>query len=123
MMFWILIIIFAFFIVHFLIMKNIGLISPKDAVSFLKDGALVIDVRSPAEFASGHLAEAINIPLADVEKTAPIRAADKNQALLLHCQAGVRSGEAQSKLKNLGYVNVFNLGSYQRAESIVNQAR
>lgn len=103
-------------------MKNIGLISPQQAAALLKDGALVIDVRTIDEFKSGHLRNAINIPLDEVERTVPARVTDKNHALLLHCRAGMRSGAAQSKLKNLGYTNVFNLGSYERAESIVNKA-
>jgi rhodanese-related sulfurtransferase len=44
---------------------------------------------------------------------------DKNRALLLHCQSGMRSGVARKKLKALGYPNAFNLGSYRRAEEIV----
>jgi rhodanese-related sulfurtransferase len=46
---------------------------------------------------------------------------DKNQALLLHCQSGVRSGVARKKLIALGYPNAFNLGSYGRAMQIVNE--
>ena len=103
--------------------KKTGQISPKEALAHLKNGALVIDVRSPGEFNSGHLPVAINIPLDEIETALPKRTKDKNQVLLLHCQSGIRSGMAKSKLKGLGYTNAFNLGSYGRAESILKQAQ
>ena len=101
-------------------MKKSGQISAKDALEKLKAGALVIDVRSAGEFSSGHLAKAINIPLDEIETALPKRVKDKNQVLLLHCASGMRSGMAKSKLNGMGYMNAFNLGSYGRAEKIVN---
>src|SRR5450631_1337090 len=96
-------------------MKKSGQISAKDALEKLKTGALVIDVRSPGEFNSGHLPVAINIPLDEIETALPRRVKDKNQILLLHCQSGMRSGMAKQKLQGMGYTNAFNLGSYGRA--------
>lgn len=100
--------------------KKTGQISAKEAIKKLKTGALVIDVRSPGEFSSGHLAKAISIPLDEIKTALPKRVKDKNQALLLHCASGMRSGIAKSKLIGIGYTNAFNLGSYGRAEKIVN---
>jgi phage shock protein E len=88
-------------------------------MAYLKDGALVIDVRSSAEFSSGHLPNAINLPLEEIETALPRRVKDKNKVLLLHCQSGMRSGVAKSRLTGLGYANTFNLGSYARAARIV----
>jgi len=101
-------------------MKKSGQISAKEALEKLKNGALVIDVRSAGEFSSGHLAKAINIPLDEIETDLPKRVKDKNQVLLLHCASGMRSGMAKTKLIGMGYTNAFNLGSYGRAEKIVN---
>jgi phage shock protein E len=98
--------------------KNLGQISAKAALVYLKNGALVIDVRSRGEFNSGHLAEVINLPLDEIEAALPKRVKDKNQVLLLHCASGMRSGMAKGKLKSLGYANVFNLGSFARARKI-----
>jgi phage shock protein E len=89
------------------------------ARQLLRQGALVVDVRSPDEFNSGHLPGAVNIPLASVATDVPLRVPDKSQALLLHCLSGTRSGIAAQRLKGMGYLNVFNLGSYSRAEKIV----
>jgi phage shock protein E len=104
-------------------LKKAGQISPKDALAYLKSGALVIDVRSPGEFGSGHLPAAINIPLDQIETALPRRAKDKNQVLLLHCLSGARSGMAKGKLKSLGYANVFNLGSLARAKQLLGDTR
>lgn len=99
-------------------MKKAGQISAKEAVAHLKSGALVVDVRSSSEFSSGHLRNAINISLDEIETTLPRQMEDKNQVLLLHCLSGMRSGMAQRKLKSMGYANVFNLGSLARARKI-----
>jgi phage shock protein E len=119
---WIPFLILAAVVVVVLMLKKLGQISATEALSYLKNGALVIDVRSPGEFNSGHLARAINVPLDEIETAGPKRVEDKNQVLLLYCASGMRSGVAKGKLKSLGYTNAFNLGSYGRAESILNQA-
>jgi rhodanese-related sulfurtransferase len=113
--------IIAVVVVIFLTLSKAGQISAKDAAAYLKNGALVIDVRSPGEFNSGHLTNAINIPLDEMEATLPNQVKDKSQVLLLHCASGMRSGLAQKKLNSLGYTNAFNLGSYGRAKSLLRQ--
>jgi phage shock protein E len=94
-------------------------ISPEAAQEYLKKGALVIDVRTPAEFSAGHLPNAINIPLAQIESGSPLPLKNKDQVLLLHCQGGMRSAKATKLLSGMGYVNVFDLGAYSRAAQIV----
>ena len=102
----------------FILLKRAGQISTKKALAHLKNGALVIDVRTPSEFSSGHLPSAINLPLDQIETTLPRRVKDKSQVILLHCQSGMRSGVAKKKLNALGYAKAFNLGSYGRAAQI-----
>ncbi len=119
---WTTILVIAAIVAVIFMMKKSGQISAKDALEKLRNGALVIDVRSPGEFSSGHLPKAINIPLDEIESALPKRVKDKNQMLLLHCASGMRSGMAKSKLKAMGYGNAHNLGSYGRAEKIVAQA-
>lgn len=103
----------------FLTVSKAGQISAKDAAAHLKNGAMVIDVRTAGEFNSGHLTNAVNIPLDEIEAVVPQRVTNKNQVLLLHCQSGMCSGMAQQELKKLGYTKAFNLGSYSRAGKIV----
>jgi phage shock protein E len=101
------------------LLKRMSFVSAEVARQHLQQSALVIDVRSRGEFNSGHLPKAVNLPLDGIEAALPKRVKDKNQVLLLHCLSGTRSGLARQKLKSLGYTNVFNLGSYGRAKSIL----
>ena len=103
-------------------LKQLGLISANVARMYLKQGAMVVDVRSAAEFKAGHLTGAANIPLDELANTLPRDIPDKNQVLLLHCLSGTRSGIAKRMLRGMGYQNVFNLGSYGRAKRIVSAA-
>ena len=118
---WTTLLVIAAIVVVIFMMKKSGQISAKDGLEKLRNGALVIDVRSAGEFSSGHLPIAINIPLDEIETVLPRRVKDKSQVLLLHCQSGMRSSMAKSKLNGMGYTNAFNLGSYGRAESILKQ--
>jgi phage shock protein E len=93
------------------------------AVDYLKQGAKLIDVRTSQEFQAGHLAKAINIPLDQLEQKISQEAPDKEQAILLHCASGVRSGKAAKILKKLGYSKVLDLGSYSRAEAVVRESQ
>jgi phage shock protein E len=99
--------------------KRSGQISSKEAAEYLRSGAMVIDVRSSNEFESGHIIQAYNMPLDKIEVMAHSTVRDKNKVLLLHCSTGMRSRLAQKKLVDLGYKNVFNLGSYERAGKII----
>lgn len=94
-------------------------ISVEQAREYLSKGALLIDVRSAGEFSSGHLRNAKNLPLDQMETLAPGALKEKGQVLLLHCQSGMRSRVAQRKLQQLGYAKAFNVGSYARAAQVV----
>ncbi len=80
----------------------------------IANGAVVIDVRTPDEYAGDHLAQATNIPLdqlgshlADVEK---LTGGDKSKPVVLHCAAGGRAAKAKKLLEEQGYTNVVNGG-------------
>ena len=95
------------------------LIAEATAREKLARGALVIDVRTPREFESSRVPEAINIPLDELEKHLSEHVTNKQQVLLVHCLTGTRSGLAMFRLQGMGYPNVFNLGSLARAKRIV----
>ncbi len=88
----------------------------------LKNGALLVDVRTVAEYNAGHLTNAINIPLDQVQQELPRRVPGKSKVVLLHCRSGRRSGIAEKELRAIGYTNVFNVGSYSQAEQLVQGA-
>lgn len=100
------------------VFRRAGQISTRQAEEFLKNNALVIDVRTPAEFRSGHLPCALNIPQDQIETLIARYVPDKERVLLLHCQSGMRSAWAKRKLAELGYNHAFDLGSYSRAMRI-----
>jgi len=103
----------------FYLLKRMSFVSVETARQHLANGALVIDVRSVEEFRSGHVPDAINIPLGELRESLPRRVKDKNRLLLLHCLSGGRSAMARQQLKSMGYANAFNLGSLARARKIV----
>jgi len=70
-------------------------------------GAVVLDVRSPADFAAGHLPNARNIPLAELDKRVGELPAGK--PVLVCCNSGGTSGRASSLLRRGGRQDVFNL--------------
>jgi phage shock protein E len=76
----------------------------------LDDGAILIDVRSKGEFASGHNPKSINIPLDDLNKES--KKLDKTKTILLCCASGTRSAMAVGVLKKNGFQNVMNAGSW-----------
>ena len=106
-------------IVAFLIYKRLTLMRPDMARDWLNKGAKVIDVRSEGEFQERHLPGVVNIPLDRLRDEIARFAPNKEQPLLLHCLSGGRSGTGTAMLKEMGYRNVFNLGSYERAEKIL----
>ena len=120
---WTLIIVVVAIFITMLLLKQMSFVAPGVARQHLAQGALVIDVRTAAEFNAGHLPGAINIPIDELEQNLPRRVGDKNQVLLLHCLSGTRSGVAKRQLNGMGYPNAFNLGSLTRARQIVNAAR
>ena len=75
------------------------------ALELINDGATIIDVRTIDEYNSGHITNAINIPL-DMIDSIQI---DKNNTLIVYCASGVRSHDAVEKLAKMGYTSLYNL--------------
>lgn len=73
--------------------------------------AILIDVRSPGEFASGYIDGAISLPLGNIGQTISAAVPDKSAAIIVYCRSGARSGSAKSILTGLGYQHVINGGS------------
>ena len=69
----------------------------------------VVDVRRETEFADGHLAEAVNLPLSDMTNLAALAQFDDTQNLYIHCAGGYRSVIAASLLKRQGIHNLRNV--------------
>lgn len=79
-------------------------------------GAVLIDVRTPGEFASGHAKGSINIPLGEIARRVDdIKA--MNKPAILCCRSGNRSGSATSILKAQG-VEAYNGGTWQQVDAL-----
>ena len=76
-----------------------------------RQGALLIDVRSPAEFAGGNAPGSINIPLQELSSR--INEVPPSGPVVLCCATGSRSGMAKMMLKRKGYQKVFNIGKWR----------
>jgi len=72
------------------------------------EGALIVDVRSPGEYQSGHVEGALNLPLNELPRLAAGHLPDKAQPLVLYCQSGMRSESARQYLQSCGYTQLFN---------------
>ena len=99
----------------FIIPKVFGAIrriSPDQANELVKNGALIVDVRQGSEFGSGHVKNAINIPLNSISKIA--KKASKDQDIIVYCHSGARSNSASKQLKSLGYTKVHDMGPMHR---------
>lgn len=79
------------------------------ARELIATGARLVDVRTPGEFATGHIEGAINVPLHAIE-TGSANLGDKRRSLIVYCRSGGRSARARRYLEHIGYT-VFDLGS------------
>lgn len=75
----------------------------------VKDGAILLDVRSIQEYNEGHLIGAIHLANYDIQVKHNIVIPNKEIEVVVYCQNGGRSKSACKKLKKLGYKNVYNL--------------
>ncbi len=80
----------------------------------ISDQALVIDVRTDAEFKSGHIKRAINIPFDEIGSRINSVTTEKNREIVLYCRSGRRSGIALKTLKEIGYTRLQNAGGYEQ---------
>ena len=119
---WIIVAITVILLIAYIFLRRKNQISAQAAIAYLKRGALLIDVRSAAEYDIGHLEGARNMPLQEINSLIVEQVPDRYQVLLLHCQSGTRSGVAMTRLIALGYTNTHNLGSYDRAAHILGRA-
>ncbi len=83
----------------------------------IQSGGQLIDVRTPSEYAAGHIKGAINLSLQDMQAGSLPKVA-KTQTVYVYCRSGSRSGTATSLLKNAGYQNVGDLGAMSRVQAM-----
>jgi rhodanese-related sulfurtransferase len=90
-----------------------GAVDAATARRLVADGVKVVDVRTPAEYAAGHVPGAVNIPYDEIGR----RSAELGPAetpLVLYCHSGRRSGIAVRTLAEQGFTRLYDLGAYEK---------
>lgn len=85
----------------------------------VKNGSFIVDVRTPAEFASGSIKGAVNIPLDKIQRQLIKFKGKKN--IVVFCRSGARSSQAKSILNQNGFRNVINGGTWKNVQKAVHQ--
>ena len=83
-----------------------------EAITMMEEGSgyIILDVRTPEEFADKHIPGAINIPNETIGTDEIPELPDKDQLILVYCRSGNRSKQASEKLVARGYTNIVEFG-------------
>lgn len=103
---------------QYIIKKNLNLkrkfdnkkdIAKEELNDYIKQGAIIIDVRSPQEYREGHVDGAISIPDYQIKKQIEKKIKNKDELIIVYCSTGHRGQRTQQILENMGYTNVYNV--------------
>ncbi len=83
----------------------------------LANGAVIVDVRTPGEFVSGHIRGSLNIPLDQLKGN--LKKIKKDKPVIVCCASGMRSAAAKGVLKSNGFNDVHNAGSWTKLRKYV----
>jgi len=112
-------ILFLVLIAGWFILPRLSWLGTNEAARRIKDGALLLDVRTPAEFKGMKLPGSKNAPLGSINP----EELTKDQDILVYCASGMRSTSAVRQLKSMGFERVWNLGSYGRAQTALSNSK
>ncbi|CAM3401252.1 Rhodanese-related sulfurtransferase [Flavobacterium longum] len=87
----------------------------------ISENAFLVDVRTPSEYASGHVKGSVNIPLDQIQNQL-VKFKGKPE-IVVFCRSGMRSSQAKSILERNGFNNVINGGTWNRVDQIVQQKK
>jgi rhodanese-related sulfurtransferase len=87
---------------------NLNTSQAKDIISS-DSNLIILDVRTPEEYADGKIANAINIDVEDESFKSKVTQLDKSKSYLVYCKAGSRSANAVSIMHELGFTKIYNL--------------
>lgn len=101
------------------IKKLFGLGPSVNYADLVKQGAIILDVRSKGEYSGGHINGSVNISV-DTLSSNLSKLKDKNKTIITCCASGMRSASAKSILKSNGYTNVYNGGGWSNLKNKIN---
>ena len=93
-------------------MKKYNQISMNEAIAMMEkeEDYIILDVRTPEEFAEKHIPNAINIPNETIGTEPISELPEEDQLILVYCRSGNRSKQASEKLAEIGYTKVYEFG-------------
>jgi len=94
------------------IMNLLGFGPKTDFAELVKQGAIILDVRSKGEYATGHIRGSVNIPLDQLGNNLG-KLKEKNRTIITCCASGMRSASGKGILTSNGFSNVYNGGAWQ----------
>jgi phage shock protein E len=100
-------------VLAWLAFTQLGKVSRARAHELVSSGALLVDVRTESEFASGHLQGATNVPLDQLREHAQ-SLVGAHKPIVVYCASGIRSASARRILRRAGAEDVFDLGAMSR---------
>jgi phage shock protein E len=86
-----------------------------ERIAWADRSLVLLDVRTPAEYAEGHLPGAVNIPHTELASRVAELSASRDSDIVVYCRSGARAEQALGVLKDAGFKRIFHLqGDYQR---------
>ena len=85
-----------------------------ELVANKREPYILVDVRTPAEYESGHIPTAVNIPNTEIRAKPP--STDKAALIIVYCRSGNRSAMAKKDLETLGFSRVVDFGAVSKCE-------
>lgn len=97
--------------------SNVHRLTFAEVQNDIKDGAMLYDVRTPAEYTDGHFEGATNFNVEDI-LAGNLPDVSKGKKIYVYCRSGSRSGQAASALKAAGFTDINDLGGLSSVQSI-----
>jgi len=96
--------------------KSLFGIEKTDYAQLVRNGAVILDVRSKREYATGHIKGSLNIPVDQLANDLS-KLKEKNKPIITCCASGMRSSSAKNILRSNGYTAVYNGGGWNSLQS------
>lgn len=94
----------------------VRVVDPGEAGALIEEGATVIDVRTPEEFATGHVAGALNIDVQAADFHQRVGELERHKSYVVYCRSGSRAGAAADVMLQMGFTDVANGGGLAELE-------
>ncbi|MEN8927433.1 MAG: rhodanese-like domain-containing protein [Flavobacteriales bacterium] len=102
------------------ILNLLGFGPKADYAELMKNGAIIVDVRSKGEYSTGHIEGSLNIPVEGIRKNIGKLEGKQDTPIITCCASGMRSATAKGVLKAKGFKQVYNGGAWITLDGKIN---